>query len=331
MKIVFVSRSPGTGHSIEMLFKAVIAELSSGSRVSPSQVVVPYISQGLRNVWQNIQFVRNVNPSLVHVTGDIHYIVLGCKASQTVLTIHDCVILDRNRHKSLRFMLFKLLWYYLPMRRAAIVTTVSEKTKQELHQYVGKLASNVVVVPNGYDPAFTFKPKSFSTEKPILLHIGTSAHKNLKRLVEAIDGLPCRLVIVGQLTDLDKAGLTVRRIEYEQHENTNQTDLIELYERCDIVTFVSLYEGFGMPVLEGQAVGRVVVTSNISPMTDVGGAGACYVDATDVVAIRRGILRVWQDEPYRNELIRAGRENARQYTIDKIAARYADLYERLLN
>lgn len=329
MKVVFVSRSPGTGHSIEMLFRALIRELRNGNRISPSHIAVPYISQGLRNVWQNIQFVRRVQPSVVHVTGDIHYVVLGRKASQTILTIHDCVLLDRNRQRPLRFMLFKLLWYYLPIRRAAVVTTVSEKTKRELYQYVGKLADKVVVVPNGYDPAFAFKPKPFSTEKPTLLHIGTSPHKNLDRLMEAIEGLPCRLTIVGQLADSEKQKLATRNIDYNQHQHVSQADMIELYERCDIVTFVSLYEGFGMPVLEGQVVGRPVVTSHINPMTAVGGAGACYVDPTDVAHIRRGILRVWQDEPYRNELIRAGRENARQYTIEHIAARYADLYERL--
>jgi glycosyltransferase involved in cell wall biosynthesis len=329
MKITFVSRSPGTGHSIEMLFGALIRELCNGNRISPSQIEVPYISQGLRSVWKNIQSVRGMESAVVHVTGDIHYVVLACKANHTVLTIHDCVILGRNRQRPLRFVLFKLLWYYLPMRRAAVITTVSEKTKQELYQYVGKLADRVVVIPNGYDPAFTFRRKQFNLVKPTLLHIGTSPHKNLDRLMEAIEGLPCRLVIVGQLTDLQKANLVDRRIEYEQYQNTSQADIIRLYERCDIVTFVSLYEGFGMPVLEGQVVGRPVVTSNSSPMVDVGGAGACYVDPTNVADIRRGILRVCQDESYRDELIRAGRENAQQYTIERIAAQYADLYTSL--
>ena len=105
--------------------------------------------------------------------------------------------------------------------------------------------------------------------------------------------------------------------------------MIELYGQCDIVTFVSLYEGFGMPVLEGQVIGRPVVTSNISPMTEVGGAGACYVDPTDIDDIRRGILRVWQDETYRNKLLRAGRANAQLYSIERVTARYVALYESL--
>jgi glycosyltransferase involved in cell wall biosynthesis len=191
------------------------------------------------------------------------------------------------------------------------------------------LADKVIVIPNGYDPAFTFNPRPFNLEKPTLLHIGTAPHKNLSRLVEAIEGLSCRLVIVGELTSVEKENLGNRRIDYRQYVDVSQEQIVDLYGQCDIVTFVSLYEGFGMPVLEGQVIGRPVVTSNISPMTEVGGEGACYVDPTDIDDIRRGILRVWQDETYRNELVRAGRANAQLYSIERVTARYVALYESL--
>jgi glycosyltransferase involved in cell wall biosynthesis len=64
-------------------------------------------------------------------------------------------------------------------------------------------------------------------------------------------------------------------------------------------------------------------------MTEVGGEGACYVDPTDIDDIRRGILRVWQDETYRNKLVRAGRANAQLYSIERVTARYVALYESL--
>lgn len=328
-KVTFIFRSLGTGYSIENIFSGFIKEMDVQGLVLPDRFVLPYISRGLRSVWQNIRAVRQARLSLVHITGDVHYVALGTRASQTVLTIHDCVILDRNRHSKVRFWLFWLLWYYLPMRHAAVVTTISEKTRRELHQYVGRLANKVVVVPNGYDPVFTYSPKPFNTDRPTLLHIGTAPHKNLSRLMEAVAGLPCQLLIVGKLTDAEVDELISRRIDYQQFVNISQAEMVALYKQCDLVTFVSLYEGFGMPVLEGQAVGRPVLTSNLSPMTEVGGAGACYVDPTDAGAIRSGVLRIWQDDAYRAGLIRAGLENAKQYTVEKVAAHYAELYRKL--
>lgn len=329
MKVTFVFRSPGTGHSLETVFKGVSDELNRGQRVRAERIILPHISQGLRTIGQNLNFVREQGLKFSHITGDVHYVALATGARKTVLTVADCVLLNRTNRKSLRFFVFWLLWYYLPIRKAAIVTAISEKTKQELYQYVGRLANKVVVVPCHYDPVFTYQPKPFPTDKPTLLHIGTAPHKNLSRLIEALEGMSCRLLIVGKLTDAETENLTTRRIDYQSYVNISQAQIVSLYEQCDLVTFVSLYEGFGMPVLEAQAVGRPVVTSNRSPMTEVGGTGACYVDPTDVNAIRAGILRVCQDEEYRSGLIQAGLENARQYTIEHVAAQYAGLYAQL--
>ena len=330
MKVTYVIRSPGTGYSIETLFGSITGVLSRpGSLITPSWLVLPRISQGLLTVWQNIVFVRKARLSKVHITGDIHYAVLGARTKKTVLTIHDCVILRKNSHNWVRFLVFKWLWYSLPIRRAAIVTTISKKTHNELRHYLGKLADGILVVPNSYDPAFTYSPRPFNSDYPNLLHIGTAPHKNLSRLIAALESFPCRLVIVGALTETDLSSLQAHHIDYEQHTNISQEQIIRLYDKCNVVTFVSLYEGFGMPVLEGQVVGRPVVTSNISPMTDVGGSGACYVDPTDVTDIRRGILRVCQDEAYRNELITNGRINAQAYTVERVAAQYVALYNQL--
>lgn len=329
MQVRFILRSPGTGHSLEALFNRLITEFRTGTALEPSKLTLPHISTGLRSVWQNIRFVGQQPPQLTHITGDVHYVALAATPHQTVLTIPDCVLLNRTPTWSLRFAIFWLLWYYLPIRRAAVVTAISEKTRHELRRYVGKLANKVVVVPCHYDPAFTFSPKPFNISYPTVLHIGTAPHKNLSRLIEAVAGLPCRLVIVGKLTDADQRLLTTQRIDYTNQVDCSQEIIVGLYDQCDLVSFVSLYEGFGLPVLEGQAVGRPVVTSAISPMTDVAGAGACYVDPTDVADICRGILRVWHDDTYRNELIAAGRLNAARYTIERVSAQYTALYASL--
>jgi len=263
------------------------------------------------------------------VTGDVHYVALATKKHKTVLTIADCVLLNRTPKTSLRFYVFWLLWYYLPIRKAGIVTAISYKTKQELYRYVGKLANKVVVIPCSYAQVFKYYEKLFNTDKPLLLQIGTAPHKNLHRLVEAIAGLPCQLIIVGKITDNEIGHLANHNIDYCAYAGISQEQIVRLYKQCDMVMFVSLYEGFGVPILEAQAVGRPVITSNRSPMTEVGGEGACYVDPMDAGAIREGVLRVWHDSEYRAELIRHGLKNVQSYTVENVAAQYAELYARL--
>ncbi len=329
MTITYLVRSPGTGHSIEGLFDGIGREISRQDGVTTNLVQLPHISGGLWSVWKNLRFVSQLKSDVFHITGDIHYIALALPASRTILTIHDCITLKTNQNRPLRYALFWLLWYYLPIRRAAIVTAVSDKTRQELVRYVGHAAQKVEVVPNGYDPAFVFRPKNFCCGHPVLLHIGTARHKNLSRLIAAIDGINCTLVIVGALNKTLIQDLQHRRIDYRQYENLSRAEIVQCYVDCDIVCFISTYEGFGMPIIEANAVGRVIITSDCLPMREVAAGAAHLVDPTDVAAIRQGLLRLIQDDTYRQDLIDAGLQNAQRYTMPTVASRYGILYDQL--
>ena len=118
-------------------------------------------------------------------------------------------------------------------------------------------------------------------------------------------------------------------IEYSNVFDLSNEDVVNEYKNCDIVNFPSLFEGFGMPIVEGQAVGRPVVTSNISPMNEVAGAGAIRVDPTDVNAIKKAYLKVISDEDFRNNVINKGLENVQQYRLQTVAGRYIELYNEI--
>ena len=328
MRILYVFRSSGTGHSIEQVFNSVRSEMNKRPNVQTRAVRLPYISRNGWCVWQNLRYLWGLDADLIHITGDVHYAVLALPASRTVLTIHDCSLLKKNSHRPIRYALFWLLWYYLPICRASQVTVVSEKTQQELRHYLGRIARKVVLVPNGYDATFIFQPATFRKNYPVLLQLGTAPHKNLSRLMAAIESIPCLLIIVGLLTDDALQKLTNYRIDYRHYVNLGRAEVARLYRACDLVTFVSTYEGFGMPVLEANAVGRVVLTSNIAPMSELAAGAAHFVDPTDIAAIRQGTLRLIQDEAYRQQLIEAGRRNAQRYTAARAAAQYAALYRQ---
>ncbi len=93
--------------------------------------------------------------------------------------------------------------------------------------------------------------------------------------------------------------------------------------------FPSTYEGFGLPVIEGQKAGRPVITSNISPLQEVAGGGACLVDPLDIQSIRSGILQVINNGEYRLEIVQKGFENVKQYIPEKIAGEYIKVYQQV--
>ena len=329
MRILYVFRSPGTGHSIEELFGSIRREMSQQPGVQSDIIQLPHISQNWWSVWYNLRYLWGLKADVFHITGDVHYAALVLPVSRLMLTIHDCSLLKKNRHRPVRYVLFWLLWYYWPIRRARRVTVVSEKTRQELIQYVGSIAQKATVVANGCDPAFVYRPVTFRKDYPILFQLGTASHKNLPRLLAAIEGISCLLIIVGPLTDDTLQELINRRINYRHYTNLNRIEVIRLYEACDIVTFVSTYEGFGMPVLEANAVGRVVITSAIAPMNVLAAGAAHFVDPTNITAIRQGILRLIQDDVYRQQLLVAGQQNAQRYSAAHTAVQYATLYREL--
>ena len=101
------------------------------------------------------------------------------------------------------------------------------------------------------------------------------------------------------------------------------------YADCDLVSFVSVGEGFGVPILEAQASGRPLITSDLSPMREVAGEGACLVDPSDVAAIRAGIRKIIDDADYRRQLVARGLKNAARYSPATVGGRYLELYRRM--
>src|SRR5690606_6817480 len=166
---------------------------------------------------------------------------------------------------------------------------------------------------------------------PLILLMGTKPNKNLERTLEALKGLNCKVLIVGSLTVEQSRLVEVYQIEYENKFNLSFEDIMECYSACDFVCFASTYEGFGMPIIEAQAVGRPVITSNIGAMEEVSAGSACQVNPYDVASIKEGILKVCEDEQYRNSLISKGLENIKRFQPEYIAQQYIELYKEIID
>jgi glycosyltransferase involved in cell wall biosynthesis len=326
LPVTFLLRHPIPGwHSIETVFATVDAHLSDD--VEAVTHVSPRPSTGFRARLLNLRDALGLRrrPGVLHVTGDVHYLALVLPGRRTVLTVHDLGTLASGGR--LRRALIALLWFHLPVRHVAHVTTVSEATRDALVELIPSCADKITVVPNPLPADLHPRKARAPATRPVVLAVGSTPNKNLHRLVEAVGPLPVHLVVIGTVSEelrtvlLDAGVATI-----ESHADLAREDLVAHYVGADVLAFVSTSEGFGLPVIEAQAIGLPVVASRIAAIAEASGGAVRFVGPTDVDDIRAGIDEVLSDAALRDRLIGAGHDNVRRFDAGAIAARYSDVW-----
>jgi glycosyltransferase involved in cell wall biosynthesis len=322
---LFYRKSRHIGNfSIETSFDTLLESFPANSPFRLKKIVSSYFSNGfIPRLWAIVE-ARRLSGPLNHITGDVHFLALGLPGDRTILTIHDCGFM--HLYQGWRRELLRWFWLALPVWHCRYITAVSEATKAEIIRYTGCAPEKIRVIPTIISRQYSEAPPPSPKERPLILHIGTAANKNLERHAQALRGLPVQLYVVGKLTEIQKQALLDNQIDYQNGYNLSLEALQGLYASCDLLLFASTLEGFGMPILEAQAVGRPVVTSNISSMPYVAGAAACLVDPFDAASIRAGVEKVLGDENYRRELVEKGRSNVLRFSAEAVAKQYEDLY-----
>ncbi|APZ95464.1 N,N'-diacetylbacillosaminyl-diphospho-undecaprenol alpha-1,3-N-acetylgalactosaminyltransferase [Fuerstiella marisgermanici] len=315
---------PSGNFSLEFVFEDVRNRLAG--RIVARICEAPFYSNGLLRRFAILvhAFFCQDQRHLNHVTGDTTFTAVSLNKQRTILTILDCGAARDG--VGIKQTIIRKLWFEWPAKRAACVTTISDSVKREIVELTGCCPDKVHVVPVAVSDAFRPHPKEFNVTKPRILHVGCAPNKNLPRLIDALTNLECTLVVVGKVDESTVAKLGDCNIDYEVHINLTLPEVVQQYVNADMLSFVSTYEGFGMPIVEAQSVGRPVVTSQTSSMPEVAGDGACFVDPLDVNSIRRGIERVIADASYRSTLIENGMKNAKRFNPDVIAEQYLSLY-----
>jgi glycosyltransferase involved in cell wall biosynthesis len=327
MKVVFFHRKPRPdfNFSVEILFAQIRKAL-------PREVVwevkeLRYFSNGFfKRLYIALEAALNQR-DVNHITGDINFIALFLRKHRTVLTVLDLGVM--NHPSPLIRKVLQLFWVVLPVNRSAVITTISEATKRELLKYVKTDPDRIKVVYVPISDAFVASPKQFNKVEPTILQIGTKPNKNVHRLVKALTGIKCRLEIIGDVDETLERELKQANISYKASKNISSEEVLEKYKAADILSFVSTYEGFGMPIVEANAIGRVVVTSNILSMPEVAGNAAHLVDPYNITSIREGILKVIEDDAYRENLIANGYINRKRFDVVEIAGKYTEIYRQL--
>lgn len=319
MKILFLHRSKNFGYSFEELFTTIKQNLSNCE-------IEDFYDKTYPSFWTNLKAIKKLKSDVIHITGGVGYYALFLPTHKTILTVHDTNHYEFDL-KGIKKWLYGWLIYKLPIKNVKYVTTVSEHTKNNLIRFFGVNKDKIKVIPNCYPEEFKNSPK-IKLSKPVrILQIGTKPNKNIPRLVESIKELNIELTIIGKLSPSIINLLQESNINYINKFNLSRNEIYKEYIYTDIVVFVSLREGFGLPIIEANAIGRPVISSNCSSMPEVANNSAHLVNPTNVIEIRHGIEKIINDENYRNVLIENGLKNARYYSPKLIADKYMSLYQ----
>jgi glycosyltransferase involved in cell wall biosynthesis len=270
------------------------------------------------DAWRLARALRRSNPRDLFFSPGYNT-PLFCPA-QFVFTIHDLshVYCPENSSAAIR------LYYATVMRRAchraAKIFTVSEFTRSQIVEWSGVDQEKVVNVGCGIDPSYRPDGDVYGLPFPYLLCVSNrKRHKNEFRMVEAfaraaIDSR-IHLVFTGASTTELAAWIDGQQIKdrVDFVGVVPEEQLPSLYRGAAGLIFTSLYEGFGLPVLEAMACGTPVLTSNTTAMPEVAGGAALLVDPTSVVQIALGIARVVEDGSFRRQIREKGIRQAGRF------------------
>lgn len=283
-------------------------------RVKPEKLFLP------------IQAAPTFFPSSVEVTATIHD--LAFKRFPETFPFFDRL--------KLNFMLSTVV------RQADKLIAVSESTKRDLLEFFPELPeSKIKVIHHGFDQQFfgsrisdqeltnTLHQYQLVAGKYILYVGALQPRKNLVRLIQAFEIMKkecpdAKLVLAGEAAWLSEEILTIREKSVYREDilflgKVSFEGLRALYQGARFFVFPSLYEGFGLPLLEAFASETPVLTAKNSSLTEVAGDGALYCEAENVTSIAEQMRLLWQDSALRNDLVMKGKERLTHFSWDKCA------------
>ena len=292
--------------------------------------------------------LRSLNIDLFHGVDHIGLPFFpGERKCRYVLTVHDMITKLYPEKFTLKHRTIENTLRPLVLRNADRIITVSRSTQNDLLEFFPQCAEKTRVIYQGVDPRFSPRNEhevktrlvKYSIDFPYALFLGTlEPRKNIVRVVQGFlrakekRQTEHKLVITGRRGWLFKG--IINQIEKESLSNdiiftgfVEDEDLPHFYTGADIFLYPSLYEGFGLPVLEAMACDTPVITSNLSSLPEVAGDAALLIDPMNVEEIADSIVRLLTDDSLRRDMQKKGSKRAEFFSWKRAAEQILDLYE----
>ncbi|TSC86365.1 MAG: Uncharacterized protein G01um10147_888 [Microgenomates group bacterium Gr01-1014_7] len=245
---------------------------------------------------------------------------------KTVVTVHDLGSEYLPQMHQFKQRLYLSFMQRYQLKGATKIIAVSNATKEDLIKKIGINPGKVEVVYEGHDKDKFKSDILVESLKQYYLFVGTiQPRKNIERIIEAAYRIKQKLVIAGS-KGWGRKLKVVGNVEFLGYVPDKK--LAKLYKGAIALLFPSLFEGFGLPILEAQACGCPVITSNISSMPEVAGKGAIYVNPYNLDDIVRGMIKI-NNQDTRNKLIKLGFENIKRFSWEKCARETLKVLEDL--
>lgn len=275
----------------------------------------PTLFEVLFNRIRNVGIEKFLGPLDIYHSSD--WVQPPTKAKK-VTTYHDLIPLIHPEWSHPKIVSVNRQRLKLVEREIDIVIAVSEATKNDLLKVSTINPEKIVVIHEGVSEDFKpasdheiteFKKKYKLPEKFVLAIGGVGERKNLKRIKSAAKDFNL-ITTFGDVT-------------------VNDEELPLLYSSAQVLVYPTLYEGFGLPIVEAMASGTPVITSNISSMPEIAGGAAVLTDPTDVEKIKKSIKEVLGDEEMQKDLIRKGLKRSKDFSWKTAAEKTAEVYKEL--
>lgn len=304
--------------------------------------------RSLWRVWGVTADIRQDGIDLFHGLSNELPLNIRRSGVRSIVTVHDLIFL---RLPSC-YPFFDRLIYNFKFRRACRqahrIIAVSECTKRDIVHFYGIDPEKISVVYQGCDKAFSTPinaeklvevRKKYALPERYILYVGSiERRKNLKLIAEALTHLDdnYRVIAVGKRTPyageveqfLRTKGIAHR---LQMLHGVPFADLPALYRQATTFIYPSLYEGFGIPLLEALRSGVPVIGATGSCLEEAGGAHSIYVSPTDAVGLALAIKDTYHDLPLREQMIREGYAYAHRFDEENLVADLHAVYQRVLN
>ena len=319
-----------------------------------AEVVLPLsrLFKFLRSYWRlNIvsKLLKDNHIELFH--GLSHVIPYGIEKTgiPSIVTMHDLIFLRYPEfYKKIDRKIYESV-FKSSCQRATKIIAISEQTKSDLIHFLGTPEDKIEVIYQTCNNCFYEKvteerkeevKEKFGLPNQFILTVGTiEKRKNQLAILKAIiaEKLDIPVVILGRprpkeyLDEIKRfiSGSGIQKQVLFIH-NSDTSELQAIYQMARVMVYPSFFEGFGLPVLEAQASGCPVITSNLSSLPEAGGDGALYVDPSDVSGIGKSIRNILYDKTLQDEMKVKGYANAELFSEKMVADRVMKLYQEVL-